>query len=153
MFSEMSTLARKSAESNPFMYDNIRKAAQVQQLNAGHYMQEEIYVRVDQMVHPKSCLRQIDEAHYQPLAGLFRNYKYDYARRLMREYGSSTVNLQRLTNATAVQNINGMKLLEDGYCMVILNKCNLRRSIEKITIEDGVKWDAEALLMRFVFRG
>lgn len=41
--------------------------------------------------------------------------------------------------ATAMQNVYGIKLLEDGYCIVMLDGCHCRHSIDMIQDEDGME--------------
>lgn len=51
-----------------------------------------------------------------------------------------------------MHNINGMKLLKDGYCMFILDGRHCCHSVEMLRDKEGINWAAESSPMRNAFR-
>lgn len=80
----------------------------------------------------------MDDANGRTLNELFHNYNYDYARGMKIVCVSSTVNPKGSTYATAEQNIDDMKFLEDGYCMVILDDCHRCCTVVMLGDKKGV---------------
>lgn len=64
-------------------------------------------------------------------------------------YFSATA--ESTTYATAVYNIDCMKLLTDGYCMVMMNGPHPRYSVKMLKYAGGVKWAANPKLVHYTF--
>lgn len=56
------------------------------------------------------------------------------------------------TYATAVHNVDDMKLLEDGYCLVTLDSGHCRHSVMMLTDRSGVECVPEPPRTRYSFR-
>lgn len=93
---------------------------------------------VVRIVNPNNPLHDVYESHCCSLAKPFRNYKYDYAHGTMNMYFSPVFNQEGATYVGAVHNIDGAKLLKDGYVTVILDGRHQRRSVEMLRGKDGV---------------
>lgn len=65
---------------------------------------------------------------------------------------SCTVKPEGATYVIAVHNVDGMKLLNDGYYVVMLDGCHLRRSAKMLRDKDGIDCVVEPLGMRYTFR-
>lgn len=87
---------------------------------------------------PYSHLRDLSDAHCHVLANSFRKCRYDFACGVITVYFSSTVNLAAATYATTVLNIDGIKLLNDGYYVVMLDGRHRFRSVEMLRYEDNL---------------
>lgn len=116
-----------------------------------HYLQEEIYARADQIDDRNNPLHAINEVHYRAVAVSFCNQNYNYAHSLIIVYVSSSYNPEGATYSTAEHNIEIMKWLENGYCMVNLVGCNWSCSIKMIWDEDAVEWATKPLRMLYEF--
>lgn len=66
-------------------------------------------------------------------------------------YIFSTFSPEGGTYELDVNHIDGRKLLNDGYCMVMLNGHHRRLSVKMLSSEDGVEYAAEAMCMRHTF--
>lgn len=94
---------------------------------------------------PNSPLHDIDEAYCHVLTESFRNYKYGYARTTMAVYFSTTPVPESNAYPTAVNNLDGMKLLKDGCCMVMLDERHRSHFVEMLSDIYGVEWAADPL--------
>lgn len=72
-----------------------------------------------------------------------RNWNYDYARGMKMVYFSGLVNRAGGPYAAAVHPVHGMRLLKDGYCMVMNNGRHWRQSIKMSHHEGDVGWVAK----------
>lgn len=102
------------------MSAGVGKYFQVCSLTLDFYLNEKDYSKVDQILDPNNLLRDINESHCCALGDSFRSCNYEYLRGIILAYFFYTVNYERSTYATAVQKFNGMKLLKDGYCIIML---------------------------------
>lgn len=112
-FSEMSISPEKSSESQPSMPDDIVKPSDISPWTLLTISKRKCTRGLIKLRIRISLCATIDEAHYRALAESFHDYDYNHARGLMKVYFSFTVNPERRTHATAVQNIDGIKLLKD----------------------------------------
>lgn len=64
-------------------------------------------------------------------------------------YVLSSINLESATYAAAKCTVDCTKVLKDGYCMVMLNGRDLRRSVEMSQNEDEVKCVSAQLRTRY----
>lgn len=133
------------------MYAGIEKAIQVHSLNFDTYRYEWIYGRVDQIVKLNNPLRGIDEAHCRALVELPRSYKCHSAPNMMAAYILSAVDPEVASYAGAVHNIQGRKLLKDGYRMVMIDGRYLHCSVNMLRVEDGVGCTTDPLRIHFEF--
>lgn len=134
------------------MFDSIRKAFQAHLLTLDHSPDEEIDEKVDQIDEPNTLLRDIDEPHCVVLAISFRNYDNSYSCSMKTVYLSSTVNSQEATYVTAVHNVNDTKLLEDIYCMYMLDGRHWRCLAKFLGDENSLKWAFQPLRIRYKLR-
>lgn len=116
-------------------------------MNLDHYLHQEIYVKVDQIVYPNNRLRDIDEAHCHALAKSVSNYKYGYTVGTRTVYFSSSGNQEGATYMTAVRNVDGMKVLKVDCCTSILDGRLERCCAELLRNKYGVEWAAKPLRM------
>lgn len=119
--------------------------------NPDHYLHEEIYRKVDQVVNMDKPLNDINESQFRALSKSFCNCNYDHARRMMTVYNSFTVKANGTTYVTAVHNVEGLKLLKAGYCMVMLDGRYQRRYIKMERDKNCVEWVMEPLRMGCAF--
>lgn len=77
------------------------------------------------------------------VAELFRKHSYDYALGMVTVCFSSTVNREGETYATAMQNVDSMNVLKEGYCMVMFERRHRWCSARMIRDEDCVERAAE----------
>lgn len=117
----MITLAQKISQSHSCISDNIGKGDQVHLLSLDYYLYEKIYACMDRIVDPNNSLHNIDGAHCRALAESFGLYRYDYARHMMKVYYSSSLKPEGPTYATAMHEVDCMRLLKDGYCKEMLD--------------------------------
>lgn len=110
-----------------------------------------MYTRKDLNANRNKPLHDVDEEYCSTLAVDFCNVTYHYVRGLMTFYFSSTVNSDCAVYATAVQNVRGMKFLIDDYCEIMSDCCYRPRSVELLKDENGVKYTADTLYVRYVF--
>lgn len=75
----------------------------------------------EQLADPNDPLLDIDGTHYHALPGRFRNYKYHYSHDKIILYVFSTVNRKGTTYLTAMLRFAGIRLMNDGYCMIMLD--------------------------------
>lgn len=109
--------------------DNIEKAVLVHPLSLYSYLQEEIHAKVDHFVRPKNPLRDIGELHGHQLAISLSIYKKDSELGTMTLFFTPTVSPEGVTYGSVVQNIHITKLIEDGFCMLILYGRHVSRSV------------------------
>lgn len=64
----------------------------------------------------------------------------------------STTCPEGVTYARAVHNLDGMLLLNEGYCHIMPGGRHQCRSIKILRAKDGVEWSGESLRMCHVFR-
>lgn len=114
-------ISPNSCDRKPTISDDTGKVFQVHPLSVDTLTAKKIHTRVSQIVYTNNPLHEIDSSRCCTMAESFRNYKYDFVRGMMKVYFSNTVNLNGVTCTTAVHNVNGMKLLMDGYCTIMLN--------------------------------
>lgn len=117
-----------------------------------HYLQEEVYARVDQIAISTNSLRDVDVVNCHALVQSFRNYIYDYARNRVTVYSFSTINQEGATYAIAADNVDGMKSSKDSYSAVILDGRHCCRPVEILRHEDGVDCVVQQLRERHTFR-
>lgn len=89
------------------------------------------------MVNPNKPLRNIDEAYCCALAESFHAYNCYCARGLMNAYFPSTVNPKSAANQNDVHNIDLNKLLKESLCMVMLDWCHQRSSVQILEDKNG----------------
>lgn len=68
----------------------------------------------------------------------------------MTVYFSYTVSTKGATYAIAVHGVDGMELLKNGYCMLMLDRCYQLRSVKLLEEEYGEEYVAEAARMRYM---
>lgn len=119
-------------------------------LNVDHYHSKEIYAKLDRIVDPNTPLCDIDEAHGRALAELFRKYDYNYAHGMMTKYYFSAVTMEGAISASVVHIVNSTEVVKDGYCMVVLDSRQWRRSVKILKNENKVKWTSAPLRTRFL---
>lgn len=113
---------------------------------------EEFYASADQIMDQSNTLLSIAEVHLRALDESFRRYSYDYARDIMITNYNSTVNPEATIYATVVHNFDGVTLLKDAHCMVILDGHHRYPAVRKWRDENSVDWSAEKLRKRFAFQ-
>lgn len=84
------------------MPGSITKAVLVHPPNFDHYLHEDVYVKVYQILHPYKHTHDIYEAHTNGRAEASRNYRYDYARGMMTTFFFNAVSLKGATYTTAM---------------------------------------------------
>lgn len=131
--------AQNFSESHHFISNDILKAVQSHTLNVDNYLHEETHGRVRRIVDSNNLLRDIDEPRCHDLGESLRNYKYEYAREMMKAYSTTTVNLEAARYATVVHTVDSMTLLKDSFCTVIIDGCHRHRSVEMLRNKYGVR--------------
>lgn len=91
-----------------------------------HHLPEEIFANVNQIADLIRPLHGIDETLCHTLVELFRNYDYDYAGGIIKIYFPFNINPEYVTQFTAVDSFDSVRLLKDGYRMVMHNSCHRR---------------------------
>lgn len=114
------------------MIDSMEETAHVHLFNLDHYMHEKIYVNLYKDVEPSSTLRGIVAAHCNVLVESLLNVRYAYVSNLMTIHFSMTTNPESITYATAVRNIDDMKLQRDLICTVMFDRHHQRRFVELV---------------------
>lgn len=106
---------------------------------------------MDQLVSPKNPQCDIHKTHHCTTEESFHNYKYYYECGMMILYIFSAVKPEGVTYASAVHNIHGRWLLNDGYCMFMLDRRDLRHFIKTLRDEHVIGWAAYSMSMHFAF--
>lgn len=143
---------QKSSDDCLSMSDDIGKVSQVDCLNLCHYLQGDIYARVHHIMDHGNLLRDIDEACCRALHWLLRNENHDHHHWMMTVYVSPTVKPRGAAYVTAGHNVDGTKVLKDGFCMAMQHGRHWHRSFEKIKDKDAMEWATERLFMRYPFQ-
>lgn len=120
------------------MSDDIGKDVHLHPLRLYHYLHEKIYARLDQVVHPNNVLNDINEAYCHAPAEPFHKCYYDYARIIMSAYVYTTAIPEVVNYATAAPNLDGIKSLKGGCCMVLIDGHHWLCSVEILRIKDEV---------------
>lgn len=92
------------------MSDYIGEFFHVYPLKLDHYLEEEMYTRMNLIMDRNKLLHDINEADSSTLAELLLNYNYNHAHGMITVYSSSPVNPEGVIYATAEHNIDGIKL-------------------------------------------
>lgn len=103
------------------MSHEMGKAAQHHPMNLDIFLDEVIQARVDQIADPCNSLCDIDDGSCHTPPKCFCNSKYCYPWAVMIVYFFSTINVEGARYTTAVHAVDGMKLVKQGYCMLMLD--------------------------------
>lgn len=88
------------------MGNDNEKSAQIRPLNLGHYLREDMYRKMIQIVAENNPLRDIDEALFCILAECFCNDHSNHASGMMAVYFSLNDNPEGATYTTTIQNVD-----------------------------------------------
>lgn len=147
----MSASVQSFSKSDPSTSHDIGNAMKEHPLGPAHDHHEKIYTRLDWIVDPNNPLRDINESHCRALAELFHNYNFYYAHGKMMVYFTSTINMEGVIYATAMQTVDSMKGLNDIFCIVVLDGRHECRIAEMLPKEDRLERALDQTRMGYTF--
>lgn len=94
---------------------------------------------MSRIAHPEEPLRDINKAHCRTLAKSLQNYNNKYVRGMTTVFFHLTLPPKCVTYGTAMQNVDEVILLKDGYYMVMLEGRQRHRFADILRDDDSVE--------------
>lgn len=143
----MNFSVQQSSESHRSIFDDIERAIQAHPLGIDHHHHEEIYTRVYQITDLNNLSCNVGESNCRALTESIRKDSYSYARGTLTVNFSSPVNPEIAIYATVVHPVEKKKIVQEGYCRVMVNSHHWRSCIKILRNENGMKCASAPLRM------